>query len=67
MVNTRMPSLQRARAGWVARGPRFYVWQEDEASARMWLEALTGDESGRDREPAAPEGEAREDEPPPRH
>jgi hypothetical protein len=44
MTNTRTPSLQRTRTGWVARGPRFYVWQEDEASARMWLEALGGEE-----------------------
>jgi hypothetical protein len=35
------PALLRERGGWVASGPGFYVWEEEEASARGWLEALT--------------------------
>jgi hypothetical protein len=56
MMNTRTPSVQRTRTGWVALGPHFYVWQEDEASARMWLEALTLEPS-----PRPPGGDHRED------
>jgi hypothetical protein len=34
--------VQRDHEGWSASGPHFHVWQEDEVSARSWLEALEG-------------------------
>lgn len=35
-----VPSVRRHRQGWLATGPGFSVWQEDEASARGWFELL---------------------------
>jgi len=32
--------VQRDHEGWSASGPHFHVWQEDEVSARSWLEAF---------------------------
>jgi len=32
--------VRRYREGWLATGPGFSVWQEDEASARGWFELL---------------------------
>jgi hypothetical protein len=32
--------VRRHRQGWLATGPGFSVWQEDEASARGWFELL---------------------------
>ena len=63
MMNTRTPSVQRTRTGWVALGPHFYVWQEDEASARMWLEALTRGASPR----ASAEDRSEDERPAPAH
>jgi hypothetical protein len=33
--------LRCKNGGWEATGTHFYIWQEDEISARAWLEALT--------------------------
>lgn len=35
------PRVRRSRSGWSASGPNFFIWQEDEASARNLLEDLT--------------------------
>jgi hypothetical protein len=34
--------LHRERGGWTALGSHFAIWEEDEISARSWLEALSG-------------------------
>lgn len=34
------PSVRRHQQGWLATGPGFRVWQEDEASARTWFALL---------------------------
>jgi len=35
------PRVRAQRDGWVVSSARFHIWQEDEASARTWLDALT--------------------------
>jgi hypothetical protein len=39
-ADTSAPAVRRHRQGWLAIGPGFRVWQEDEASARAWFDTL---------------------------
>jgi hypothetical protein len=39
-ADTTAPSVRRDQQGWLAVGPGFRVWQEDEASARDWFGLL---------------------------
>ena len=55
-ADTTAPSVRRHQQGWLATGPGFRVWQEDEASARTWFALLMN---------AAPGAPSRNDAPTP--